>query len=128
MPDTDMETSTHELEEPRPTLTRTLSISDVYQVASDIGRDFETIAQKYGQDTIYDLMPKVIGTLENMEKLVNQQSSDHKLVEHLNMENDRLKFEHKKELSNRKKVEDVSTVTTIDLNLLHSFNDDSGAQ
>ena len=116
MPDTDMEISTQELEESRPTLTRTLSISDVYQVASDIGRDFETIAQKYGQDIIYDLMPKVIGTLENMEKLVNQQNSDHKLVEHLNMENDRLKFEHKKELSNRKKVEDVSTVTTNNFN------------
>ncbi|RDD41135.1 RILP-like protein 1 [Trichoplax sp. H2] len=106
MPNTDMEEPMQEPDETKPSLTRALSISDVYQVAADIGRDFETIAQKYGQDIIFDLMPKVIGTLENMEKLVNQQSSEHKLIEQLNVENDRLKFEHKKELSNRKKVED----------------------
>lgn len=41
---------------------------DVYDIASDIGKEFEKMISTHGNEMVQGLMPKVIGVLELLEK------------------------------------------------------------
>lgn len=43
---------------------------NVYQVAADIGKDFEGLIEKFGSDGFRDIMPKIIKSLEHLEESV----------------------------------------------------------
>ncbi|OQV15147.1 hypothetical protein BV898_10661 [Hypsibius exemplaris] len=47
-----------------------VNVVDVYEAASDIGRDLEQLAEKYGADAIDKLVPKVCIVLEQLEQSV----------------------------------------------------------
>lgn len=47
-----------------------VNVVDVYEAASDIGRDLEQLAEKFGQDCIERLVPKVCLVLEQLEQSV----------------------------------------------------------
>jgi len=66
------------------------SCVNVYNIAADIGKDFERIIDKFGPDVLTTLMPKVINALEHLEKLTQryedlelQQESSQVVVEEL---------------------------------------------
>ena len=45
-----------------------ISVLDVYDIASDIGKEFEKMISTHGNEMVQGLMPKVIGVLELLEK------------------------------------------------------------
>ncbi|KAK2723143.1 RILP-like protein homolog isoform X2 [Artemia franciscana] len=71
-----------------------MTLVEVYDVASEIGKEFELLIQKYGPDAIAGLMTKVIGVLEQLEKHSSKSDRDSSLINELrstlvNMENDK---------------------------------------
>lgn len=67
----------------------TLAVVDVYETASLIGNEFETLIEKYGTESITTLMPMIIRVLEHLEFFA---SNAEKGTEEL----EELKFEIKK--------------------------------
>jgi len=67
----------------------TLAVVDVYETASLIGNEFETLIEKYGTESITSLMPMIIRVLEHLEFFA---SNAEKGTEEL----EELKFEIKK--------------------------------
>lgn len=49
-------------------LTPYMNVVDVYEAASDIGRDLEHLSEKYGSEAIEKLIPKICGILEHLEQ------------------------------------------------------------
>ena len=47
------------------------SVVDVYDLASNIGKEFESIIDNYGVEAVTNLMPKVIKSLEMLEAMAN---------------------------------------------------------
>lgn len=59
-----------------------VTVVDVYDIASDIGKECEKIIDHYGADAVTSLMPKVINALELLENLaVNNERENTQLVE-----------------------------------------------
>lgn len=56
-----------------------VTVVDVYDIASDIGKECEKIIDKYGADAATSLMPKVISALELLEYLAtkNERENTH---------------------------------------------------
>lgn len=85
--------------------TSDISVIDVYELASAIGKEFEKIIDVCGVETIANLMPRVIKALEHLESLATKNERENSALEDLQdriikLENeklirteDRLKFE-----------------------------------
>lgn len=61
------------------TRTENITMVNVYQVAADIGNDFEHLIEKFGSDGFRDIMPKIIKSLECLEeavKLIDKQQEN----------------------------------------------------
>lgn len=59
-----------------------VTVVDVYDIASDIGKECEKIIDLYGADAVTSLMPKVISALELLENLaVNNERENSELLE-----------------------------------------------
>lgn len=59
-----------------------ITVVDVYDQASMIGKEFEKIIDIHGVDAVTDLMPKVIRCLEQLEVLANKnEKENHEIVE-----------------------------------------------
>lgn len=53
-----------------------ISVVDVYDLASDIGKECEKIIDCYGAEAVTALMPKVVNALEMLETLANQNENE----------------------------------------------------
>lgn len=84
-----------------------LTIADVYEDASLIGQDIEKIIERFGHDTMTDLMPKVIRVLEKLEIVVGEKEKDKLEIAELKLENERLYLDIKREASQRRKLDEV---------------------
>ncbi|CAH1184339.1 unnamed protein product [Phyllotreta striolata] len=79
-----------------------VTVVDVYDIASDIGKECEKIIDQYGADAMTSLMPKVINTLELLENLATKNERENTLLHDLQakisqLENDKLeKAEYRK--------------------------------
>lgn len=60
-----------------------ISVVDVYDLASDIGKECEKIIDTYGADAVTSLMPKVINALELLEALANQNENENSAMQKL---------------------------------------------
>ncbi|XP_050441129.1 RILP-like protein homolog isoform X2 [Adelges cooleyi] len=60
-----------------------LSVVDVYDIAQDIGREFESMMDAYGTDAITGLMPKVVNALEQLEMLAMKNERENTTVDDL---------------------------------------------
>lgn len=72
-----------------------VTVVDVYDIASDIGKECEKIIDQYGADAVTALMPKVINALELLENLATKNERENtQLLELrskiLQLENDKL--------------------------------------
>lgn len=60
-----------------------ISVVDVYDLASDIGKQCEKIIDLYGADAVTSLMPKVINALELLEALANRNENENSKMQTL---------------------------------------------
>nr|CAD7601837.1 unnamed protein product [Timema genevievae] len=72
-----------------------VSVVDVYDIASEIGKEFEKIIDNYGTDSVTSLMPKVINALEHLEVLATKNERENTTVHELKsriaqLENDKI--------------------------------------
>ncbi|KYB26082.1 RILP-like protein homolog [Tribolium castaneum] len=72
-----------------------VSVVDVYDIASDIGKECEKIIDQYGADAVTSLMPKVINALELLENLATRNERENTQLHELRLkiaqlENDKL--------------------------------------
>ncbi|KAL4003070.1 JNK_SAPK-associated protein-1 family protein [Acanthocheilonema viteae] len=125
---------------------RHITVVDVYDLAASIGKDFERIIDEFGNDSVRQIMPKVISALETLESLANHNEKENeeilmlkKTVERLENEKqmkqqDRIKFELELEAveeNYRKEIDDLwSMVKNLQLENKHlssATGDDASA-
>ncbi|XP_032295544.1 RILP-like protein homolog [Drosophila virilis] len=60
-----------------------IGVVDVYDLASDIGKEYERIMDRYGTDAVSGLMPKIINTLELLEALATKNERENSTIQEL---------------------------------------------
>lgn len=60
------------LEMSKDSLNNNVSMVNVYQIATDIGKDLESLIERFGSEDFRDLMPKIIRSLEYLEEAVKK--------------------------------------------------------
>lgn len=95
---------------------------DVYDLASDVGKEFEKIIDKNGPNSVTELIPKVINILELLETLAVRREGECALIQELNdkisqLENDKQeKAEFKKKIDKEmESIEEQWRIETRDL-------------
>ena len=70
-----------------------LQVTDVYEIATKIGLEFQKIIDEYGSASVTNIIPMVVGALEQLENVVEE--NEQFRVEHcrLAIQSDRLKEE-----------------------------------
>ncbi|KAK7585845.1 hypothetical protein V9T40_000024 [Parthenolecanium corni] len=63
--------------------TSDISVIDVYELASGIGKEFEKVIDLYGAEAVTNLMPKVISALEHLESLATKNERENTLLDDL---------------------------------------------
>ncbi|XP_046682673.1 RILP-like protein homolog isoform X2 [Homalodisca vitripennis] len=102
-----------------------VSVIDVYDIASEIGKEFEKIIDCYGSEAVTGLMPKVITALEHLEVLATKNERENSNVQDLEAKilklesdklekaEDRLRYERELELIEehwKKETQDLESV------------------
>lgn len=115
-----------------------VTVVDVYDIASDIGKECEKIIDQYGADAMTSLMPKVINALELLENLATKNERENSLLHELQakisqLENDKLeKAEYRKKfekvckifyLFNDRSIINVCHQSRYSFNFLKTIND-----
>ncbi|XP_023336508.1 RILP-like protein homolog isoform X2 [Eurytemora carolleeae] len=88
---------------------RSLTLVDVYDIAADIGKEFENIIDEEGADRVTSLMQKVIAALEQLEILVQKNDTEQMLIEDL-----RRTIEHLEHEDNKKNDERIRYARDIE--------------
>uniref|UniRef100_A0A8C5DQG5 RILP-like protein 1 n=1 Tax=Gouania willdenowi TaxID=441366 RepID=A0A8C5DQG5_GOUWI len=88
-----------------------LTVMDVYDMAAEVGQEFERIIDRYGCEALSRLMPLVVRVLEVLEVKVSRGGLD---TDELRLELDRLRLDRKERLEkdqrHRKELEQVEDV------------------
>jgi len=82
---------------------KNLSLVDVYDIAADIGKEFEELIDLHGPDQVTQLMQKVISALEQLEVLVQRNDSELLMIEELRRTIEHLEHEDNKKTEERHK-------------------------
>jgi len=95
-------------ERPRRTISKdkqdkNLNLVDVYDIAADIGKEFEELIDHHGAEQVTSLMQKVISALEHLEVLVQKNDSELILIEDLKKTIEHLEHEDTKKNDERHK-------------------------
>lgn len=84
------------------------SVVDVYDLASDIGKECEKIIDIFGADAVTSLMPKVINALEMLEALANRNETENSTLEMLTDQIALLESEKQEKAIFRERLQRVS--------------------
>lgn len=82
-----------------------ICVVDVYDLASDIGKECEKIIDHFGPDSVTSLMPKVINALELLEALATKNERENATVQELNDRISQLESEKLEKAEFRKRFE-----------------------
>lgn len=82
-----------------------VSVTDVYDQAAGIAREFDKIINNYGNDAVTELMPKVIHTLEQLESLASRYEKDNEEISQLRASVEKLESEKAGKAQERAKFE-----------------------
>uniref|UniRef100_A0A0K8TMV5 Putative myosin class ii heavy chain n=1 Tax=Tabanus bromius TaxID=304241 RepID=A0A0K8TMV5_TABBR len=82
-----------------------ISVVDVYDLASEIGKECEKIIDSFGSDSITGLMPKVINALELLEALATKNENENSSVQELKDRINQLESEKLERAEFRKRFE-----------------------
>lgn len=82
---------------------------DVYDLASDVGKEFEKIIDKNGPNSVTELIPKVINILELLETLAVRREGECALIQELNDKISQLENDKQEKAEFKKKIDKVSS-------------------
>ena len=85
-----------------------ISVVDVYDLASEIGKEFEKIIDRTGAEAVTGLMPRVINALEHLEKLATRHESTSSYIQELRATITTLENEKIGKAEDRQRYERVS--------------------
>lgn len=86
-----------------------MSVVDVYDLASDIGKECEKIIDGYGADAVTSLMPKVITVLELLEAMATRNETENTRMQELTDRIAHLESERQEKAVFRERFEKVCT-------------------
>lgn len=81
------------------------AVVDVYDIASDIGKEYEKIIDRFGNDAVTGLMPKIINTLELLEALATKNEQENSTIQELRDKITQLESEKLEKAEFRKRFE-----------------------
>lgn len=84
------------------------SVVDVYDLALEIGKEFETIIDANGVNAVSGLITKVVNALELMETLICQNESENGNLQELQEKIAQLEAEKEQKAASRSRYEKVS--------------------
>lgn len=84
-----------------------VSVVDVYDIASEIGKEFERIIDTNGVDTVSKVLPKVISALENLESLALKNERENTTIQELTARITKLEMEKIEKAEDRQRFEAV---------------------
>lgn len=84
-----------------------VTVTDVYDQAAGIGKEFEKLIESYGVESVTDLMPKVIRALEQLEALASKYEKDSTEISDLKYAVDKLESEKADKNQERLRFEEV---------------------
>ncbi|XP_029366625.1 RILP-like protein 1 isoform X2 [Echeneis naucrates] len=100
-----------------------LTVTDVYDIAAALGREFERLVDSFGCESLLGLVPKVVRVLELLEALVSRGAAGQE-AEELRRELERLRQErrdrHEQDRRHRKELELVEDVWRGEVQDLHT--------
>lgn len=70
-----------------------LQVTDVYDIATKVGKEFQQIIEKFGGNCVSSLVPTVVSALEQLESYVEENQKLHAQNSKLILHNDRLAAE-----------------------------------
>jgi len=82
---------------------KNLNLVDVYDIAADIGKEFEQMIDHHGAEEVTSLMQKVISALEHLEILVQNNETEQLMIEDLKKTIEHLEHEETKKADERLK-------------------------
>ncbi|XP_050408928.2 RILP-like protein 1 isoform X2 [Patella vulgata] len=82
-----------------------ISVTDVYDQAAGIAQEFDKLITSYGHESVTDLMPKVIRTLEQLENLANKYEKESEEITQLRYVVDKLETEKNEKAQERARFE-----------------------
>merc|ERR1719471_1069412 len=82
---------------------KNLNLVDVYDIAADIGKEFEHLIDHHGAEEVTSLMQKVISALEHLEQLVQNSETELQMIEDLRKTIEHLEHEDNKKADERLK-------------------------
>lgn len=92
-----------------------VTVVDVYDIASEIGKECEKIIDQYGADAVTSLMPKVINALENLEYLATKNERENTLLSELKSRISQLENDKLEKAEYRRKFEKVINIPVTKL-------------
>ena len=84
-----------------------VTVTDVYDQAAGIAREFDRLIHSYGNEAVTELMPKVIRTLEHLESLATRYERDNEEIAQLRATVEKLESEKADKAQERAKFEQV---------------------
>lgn len=84
-----------------------VSVTDVYDQAAGIAREFDKLINTYGSEVVTELMPKVIRALEQLESLASRFEKDNEEIAQLRASVEKLESEKAGKAQERAKFEQV---------------------
>lgn len=84
-----------------------VSVTRVYDIASDIGSECEKLIDLYGSQAVESLIPKCILALEALEKLATKNEREASIIHDLNDHITKLENEKLERAETKKKFEEV---------------------
>lgn len=88
-----------------------ISVVDVYDLASDIGKECEKIIDCYGAEAVTCLMPKVVNALEMLESLASHNENENTTIQVLTDRVASLENEILEKAIFREKLQRVSVIS-----------------
>lgn len=82
-----------------------VTVVDVYDIASDIGKECKKIIDGYGADAVSSLMPKVVSALELLESLATRNERENTLLNELQLKISQLENDKREKAEYRQKFE-----------------------
>lgn len=90
-----------------------VSVIDVYDIASEIGKEFEKMIDVYGTDAVISLMPKVINALEQLEGLATRNERETNQIQELKARIAQLEKDKIGKAEDRQRFEMVSAAAPV---------------
>lgn len=84
-----------------------VSVVDVYDIASEIGKECEKIIDSFGAEAVTSLMPKVISALELLENLATKNERENTQMQELRAKIQQLETDKQEKAEYRQRFEKV---------------------